>query len=359
MTRTLLGAVLVGAVALGGMGCKSDDKQPARPAPKPAVKKEPPPPKDLTPDERVAFYRACWDAFNNKDEAKFGPCWAENAEAGVVDGPPRVQGRAKIMSELVKQWWTAFPDAKGTPQLTLVNGMNIASVEHFAGTNTGPLMGMEPSGKKVGYLMLHSFEGTGPGPVAKGHAYIDMATMMAQLGHSPAPARAVSEAGESIVAIAKDDATEAANLEAMQKGIELFNAHNAKGLMAMYADDAVFSDQTMPMDLVGRKDITKGLEGFYKAFPDIKSETVSKWAAGEYTVHFSRLTGTNKGPMPEMGLKKPTGKTVQLQGAEVFQWKDGKVARQWLFANGMAFAIQMGMMPDPMAAPPGEKKDVQ
>jgi steroid delta-isomerase-like uncharacterized protein len=255
------------------------------------------------------------------------------------------------MANIIQSNWTAFPDGKGAPVLTLVSGNRVFSVEHFTGTNTGEMMGMPATGKKVGYLFLHDFTMSGPGPVERMDGYIDMATIMGQLGVSPAPHRPVMEAApEATVVIAKDDETEKSNLELAKKALEAFNSHDVKAVTALYADDVVFADQTMPADIKGKKEFTKALNGFYKAFPDIKAESTHMLAAGDYVVATNVMTGTNKGAMPEMGLKKPTNKSIEVHGAEIMKFQDGKIVEHWLFGNGMAWAIQLGLMPDPAAA---------
>ena len=40
-----------------------------------------------------------------------------------------------------------------------------------------------------------------------------------------------------------------------------------------------------------------------------------------------------------------------MHSLEVLQFKDGKVVNHWIFENGMAMAMQLGLMP-PMGAPP-------
>jgi len=356
MSRILVGVMFVGAIALAGSACKGD-KDKAKNKPKPVAKTtenagQKAPPKDLTSEERVAFFQSCWGHFNAKDKAKFSQCYTEDTVQVQMDGGEEpLEGRAAVMEKLAAPYWAAFPDGHGTPQLTLVSGNRIISVDLFQGTNTGELMGMPPSGKKVGYHMLHDFTGSGPGPMAKGDSYLDAATLMGQVGASPAPHRAaVEEVGEPIVVIAQDDDKERANLELAKKTNEAFNAHDTKALMGMYADDAVFRDMTMPADMNGSKEMLKGLQGFYKAFPDLKGEYTEMIAAGDYVAMFSVMTGTNKGAMPGMGLKKATGKSISLHGAEVIRIADGKVAEHWMFANGMAMAIQLGLTPDPAAA---------
>jgi hypothetical protein len=53
-----------------------------------------------------------------------------------------------------------------------------------------------------------------------------------------------------------------------------------------------------------------------------------------------------------MGIKKATKKAITLRSAHVFLLADGKVKQHWEFANGMAMAMQLGLI----APPPGQAK---
>jgi hypothetical protein len=58
--------------------------------------------------------------------------------------------------------------------------------------------------------------------------------------------------------------------------------------------------------------------------------------------------------MKSMGLKKKTGKPVTLRHLHVFKLAGGKVKEHWIFGNGMAMAMQLGMLGPPAGAA-GEK----
>jgi hypothetical protein len=94
----------------------------------------------------------------------------------------------------------------------------------------------------------------------------------------------------------------------------------------------------------------------FKAFPDSKIEQSAAWAAGDYVISAGRWSGTNTGDMPSMKLKK-TGKPVNVEYYMVTKFAGGKVKANWLFTNGLAFAGQLGVLPQPKAAPakPGAK----
>ena len=61
------------------------------------------------------------------------------------------------------------------------------------------------------------------------------------------------------------------------------------------ADDVVFSKLSGPADLTGKKEVQKGLEESFKAFPDVKLDVKSAWSAGDYVVATGTWSGTNTG----------------------------------------------------------------
>jgi hypothetical protein len=47
--------------------------------------------------------------------------------------------------------------------------------------------------------------------------------------------------------------------------------------------------------------------------------------------------------MPSMGLKKPTGRKVNVRFIEILKFAGGKLQEDWTFYNGAAFASQLGL----------------
>jgi hypothetical protein len=331
-------------------------------APGPAAAK----PAPLPPDQVVKNIQDCWAAYNAKDWAKFGPCYAENAVHEDVDsGMPPVSGRANIIEKATKPWATAFPDGTGELQLTLLNGKNAVAVVLFRGNNKGPLASptgeIKATNKKVGMLLAQQLELSEDGRTATvDRITMDGGTLMGQLGLNPGPHRKVIDNGwaEKPVVIAANNEIEKTNLAASQKGVESFNKHDVPGIMALVTDDVVFSDLSAPADRTGKKEVQKAYEELFKGFPDVKLDVKSAWAAGDYVVSHGTFSGTNTGDIPSMKLKK-TGKKVSVQFVEIDKLQGGKLKQMWIFNNGMAFASQLGLLPPPKpaAAAPAKPAD--
>lgn len=358
----------VGALVAGGAGCKKKPKEGKAPDPGSAVASgtgagtgagsaaEPPKEARLEGKAMAERYLECtnhinggkWDDFKSKCLSKDYKGHAADMEA-VMTGPDTVL-------EYFKNQTTAFPDLKVQPQLVLVHGRDILSVALMTGTHTGPLKGpmgeVPATNKKIGQLMFHRLTIDDENRAAEEWAYFDPATMAGQLGLLPkeaGPSRPAMDKGldgAPIVAVTADDDKEKANIEVVKKAHAAFVAKKMPDFLALHADDAVESDQAGPKDYTGKKEIQASAEMFLKAFPDFASGEPTLFAAGDYVVLLGKFEGTNKGPL---GPMKATNKKVTGEFAELIQMKDGKIAKLWRFRNGLAMAMQLGLMPEPKA----------
>lgn len=318
-----------------------------------------PAPTPATPDEIAKFYQACWAAFG-KDWDAFGKCYAEDAVA--VDSMGEYNGRDAIVAS-AKDMSAAFTESVGELQLTLVNGNNVVGIARVGGKNTAPMkMGgaeIPATNKSYGLFMGHVVQLDDAGrQVVKEWTFFDSGTMMAQLGLSKSKQRPVADQDwdNKATVIAKNDDAEKKNVEAHNAFVTAFNAHDVKAIGDAMADDAKWSEQASPSDM-DKKKFLKDLPAMFKAFSDVKITDDNVWAAGDYVVSTGKWEGTNDGDMKAMKLKK-TGKQVSLPFVEVTQYKDGKIAANWIFYDGMQFAIQLGLVPAPGGAPAeGEKKE--
>ena len=308
-------------------------------------------PRVLTPAERVAWYQDCWSHFNNKAWDRFKACYADDVVSEQVDsGHPHAKG-FDAMETGVRTFVSAFPDVKGDLELVLVKGETILGIQVLTGTHTGVLIGPDgmsipPTGKPIGIRQAHVVRTDQDGSrVVKEQFYVDSGTLMAQLGLNPTPVRPVAAraAAAPTVVVAAGTPAELGNLDLLRKQMAAYNSHDARGVDAYNAPDLVIHDMAMPADQSAQEGLA-GMQDFFRAFPDVKLAPESLWAAGSYAIAAGRLTGTNKGPMPAMGVKRPTGKTVSIQYLDVTRWENGKLEEEWMFYDGPTFARQLGLV---------------
>lgn len=315
---------------------------------------EPPKPTPKTGKDLAQVYLDCGAQMNaGKFDDFMKACAADSFVAHMADD--KDSKRDESAAEM-KDMRAAFPDSKAQPQLVFVNGRNVLAVTLMGGTHEGtmktPMGDVPATKKKIGSLMYHRLAINDENKATEEWSYFDPTTMMGQLGLLPKEAPPVRPAmekgldGAPIVVVAADDDKEKQNLETVKKANEAFNSKKPADAMAFYADDALESDQATGADAKGKKEIEKGMQMFWKAFSDVKAEAKGSWAAGDYVIVEGTFTGTNDGPMGKM---PKTGKKVTGQYAEVFKLKDGKITEVWRFRNGLAMAMQLGLVPMPKA----------
>jgi predicted ester cyclase len=321
------------------------------PAPAPAPAPALPP---ATNEERAKLFQDCWALFNAKDWAKFPACYSETATSERVDtGLPASTGRAGVV-KTAQGFAAELPDVSGELQLTLVNGNDLASVVLLRGTNSGALTlpggaSVPATNKKVGLLLGQVIElGADGRSIAKERFYSDTGALLGQLGLNPTPHRKLIEKGavEKPVVVATNSEIEKANLALYPKLTEAFNKHDVNALTAFMTDDVTLTEGSAPADKVGKAAVKKSYQELFKGFSDVKLEATKVWAAGDYVVAEGVFSGTNDGNVPSWKLKK-TGKKVSSRFLEVNKLAGGKVKNIWILDNGMALALQLGLVAQP------------
>jgi steroid delta-isomerase-like uncharacterized protein len=361
------------AVAVGlwaSIGCRGRTEAPPEqppPAAEPTTEPEParvPEAQEtaaLTAEQKIEKARECFDKFNARGD--WPACYAARATFEFVDGVPVTRGPAP---DVVGNYLAAFPDLEGRSLVMLASGDKLVSLDVLTGTNAGPLMGAAATGKKIGLLAGHAWDTDAQGIWTRATAYVDQATMAGQLGTHKRPHRPVLEkpTATGVTAVTTDSASEGANAAAVRSYYEAFNAHDLGKMSALFAEDAVMTDVTMPADVTGPKGHDEILGMYFKAFPDARVETEWTFAAGDYVASALRYTGTNSGPAQKLGLKKPSDKKVTVRSLDVWKLEGGKAKRRWGFYNGFSLGVQLGAIelpapattpaPTPTATPPAE-----
>ena len=142
-----------------------------------------------------------------------------------------------------------------------------------------------------------------------------------------------------------------ANIEdIVKRGSELFNAHDIDGLMELYAPNAEFRG---PGNMVfkGHGEIRRFTEGWIQGFPDCKVKAVNRHVAGNTVVEEGIFTGTHTGVFPTpMGDIPPTGKRVEGEYVDVFEFAGDKLVSDRLTFDRMQMMEQLGLVPAPAGA---------
>jgi predicted ester cyclase len=82
----------------------------------------------------------------------------------------------------------------------------------------------------------------------------------------------------------------------------------------------------------------------FAAFPDWRFEVVELVGSGDLAAARWRITATNTGPGKFQGVA-PTGKTVTLEGCDMFRVEDELIVENNAYTNAMQLAEQLGLLP--------------
>jgi predicted ester cyclase len=302
--------------------------------------------KTPTADQRLSWYRGCWDAFNAARFDVFSGCYDERAQAQQSGyGKPQISGRAAIVQG-ARDFKKSFPDGRGEEVITLINGNRIMSVHVLHGTNTGPLT--DPTGKQspatgkpFGLMFGHQIETAEDANLVRSELGImDAGTLAAQLGLSKAPSRhVITESPIPVTTVkASNDAKEQENLKTEQAIFDAWNRHDEDGFESLIDANYVchcFADPTEG-DFTSQRASNQGI---WHSFSDAHLST-KLWAAGDYVVAQGALTGTNDGPIPSIAVQA-TGNHVEVPYLQLDRFENGKVREEWLFYNVDTLAAQI------------------
>jgi predicted ester cyclase len=133
-----------------------------------------------------------------------------------------------------------------------------------------------------------------------------------------------------------------ANKAAAMRLFGMMNGADLSGAAEVVAPSFVDHEEVPGVDTGGVEGF-KATVGFFRgAFPDLKFETPLLVAEGDMVaVHF-HVTGTNRGEF--MGMPA-TGKPVDLHGADLLRFENGKLVEHWGYMEQMKMMQQLGMMP--------------
>jgi steroid delta-isomerase-like uncharacterized protein len=87
---------------------------------------------------------------------------------------------------------------------------------------------------------------------------------------------------------------------------------------------------------------------FTNAFPDAHMELDSTVEQGNTIIAEGSFAGKHTGPLASpQGEVPPTGRSINLRFADVFEVKDGKVIRHNVYFDSATMMAQLGLMPEP------------
>ena len=128
----------------------------------------------------------------------------------------------------------------------------------------------------------------------------------------------------------------------VERMFDCFNRHDAEGMAALYADDAVIDSPDLDQPRRGPAAVQDIYAAHFRSTPDIRDEVRELVACGErvFVEFVSSGTITN---LEEGAPEIMRGKRFELRIAAALTITDGKITRDVTYYDQLAFMQQVGL----------------
>lgn len=124
--------------------------------------------------------------------------------------------------------------------------------------------------------------------------------------------------------------------------VEAENSQDADRFASFYTDDCVWEDVALGLVNRGKKQVKAYFKSMFDAFPNLKFEVQSVFAASNWGVCEFLMTGTQADDFP--GVPDTGGKRFSVRGVSVIQLRNGKISRNSDYWNMATLLQQVGLM---------------
>lgn len=121
-----------------------------------------------------------------------------------------------------------------------------------------------------------------------------------------------------------------------------YEPYDEEKVLSLHTDDYVYEDVARGVVVRGKAQFAAFLREFFSAFPDYKGQLTSSFVSGDRACVEYVMTGTHTGDLP--GLPA-TGKRISLRMAEIWELRDGKIAKASSYYDAATMLRQLGMLP--------------
>jgi steroid delta-isomerase-like uncharacterized protein len=247
-------------------------------------------------------------------------------------GLPEPQDQAGAV-QLIAGIRAAFPDLRhDIERIDETNGhVDVHIMAH--GTQRGEFQGVPASGRPICVPSTHMFRLAG-GQIAEHWIDVDMAEIVRQISRGPA-------------ASTYDDAAIAANKALVRRVFdEAINLENHAVIDEIFAAGVIVHDEFTGVN-VGRASFHQLLGLFDAAFPHHRVVVEAVIAEGDFVTVLHTHYATHTGQFMFLG---PTGKSVVVNGLELFRVVDGRIVEIWRKDDDVSLLMQLGALSVPQTA---------
>ena len=295
-----------------------------------------------TEEEMRATMQGILAALNAHDVAQMSLYWTDDIVYDFVPQPPPLNGKEEVAA-FFGGLFQGVPDFHSTQTRILVSG-NIMVTEAMAtGTHLGELSGIPATGNSLQLAPLHIWEFEGD-KVKRSTEYLDMASMLMQIGLMPAaeldPALLVPS-----FTVPEAEPTGLSPLEADAEAQSRWNTHDLSFYAKVVHSNAEFLIAALGLTL-NRDAYIASQELYFLGFPDLRMEAVRTIDMGDgWVLNEVVWKGTHTGLYFDI---LATGRPVEMRGGLLSRYDaDGLITNLNIYFDNLTLLAQLGLFPPP------------
>jgi len=127
------------------------------------------------------------------------------------------------------------------------------------------------------------------------------------------------------------------------RGIGAWDTHDVDSFAAMFADDFVYTVDTVEGTMTSLDQVREYMSGLFTAFPDMRVQELNRVIGDDALAAEVEFTGTNSGPLRMGGMELPaTGRQITSHGTYFARAEDGKITEFHAHPNAVEMMIKLG-----------------
>jgi steroid delta-isomerase-like uncharacterized protein len=292
--------------------------------------------------EMRAAMQGMIEAVNTHDVTRMSSYWTDDIVYDFAAQPPSLYGKQEVAA-FFEGLFQGVPDFHSTQTRVLVSGDIMVTEAVATGTHLGELSGIPAtgSGLQLAPLQVWEFEGD---KIKRGTEYLDMASMLMQIGLMPTPDL---DPAILVPSFPLPDA-EPTGLTPLEAGLELdrlYDAHDLVNYAKNIHPDAEIL--LVPLGIPLNRDMFIAvLELYFLGFPDLSQDISRSLDLGDGWVMFEGgWKGMNDGPYFGMPA---TRRYSEVRGAWISRVDaDGLLTNLSVYFDNITILANLGLFPPP------------